>query len=68
MLDAIQNVLSMFGLISVTAIVNPLFMIPLLFLGTLFLLLQKIYLKTSKNVKRLEGTGNVKVFITFFVF
>lgn len=66
MLDATQNVLSMFGLITVTAVVNPLFMIPVVLLGALFLLLQKIYLKTSKNVKRLEGTGKFNMSIKIY--
>lgn len=57
MLDALQNVLSMLGLVTVTAVVNPYFLIPTLFLGSLFVFIQKIYLKTSNNVKRLEGVG-----------
>lgn len=54
-LDALQNALNMLGLITVTAVVNPYFLIPILLLSILFQFIQKIYLKTSKNVKRLEG-------------
>ncbi|XP_055306876.1 ATP-binding cassette sub-family C member 4-like [Sitodiplosis mosellana] len=54
-LDATQNMLSMFGLIIVTTVVNPYFLIPVLILSILFIYIQQVYLKTSKNVKRLEG-------------
>lgn len=45
----------MFGAIIVTAIVNPLFLIPVAVLGVIFIYVRKIYLKTGKNIKRLEG-------------
>lgn len=57
MLDATQVILSMVGSIIVAATVNPYFLIPVVVLGILFIFIRKIYLKTSKNIKRLEGIG-----------
>ncbi|XP_062560530.1 ATP-binding cassette sub-family C member 4-like [Armigeres subalbatus] len=61
-LDATQILLNMSGTIIVTVIVNPMFLIPLAVLGVLFIFLRKIYLKTSKNIKRLEGITRSPVF------
>lgn len=54
-LDASQIILSMLGTIVVTVIVNPWFLIPIVFLAVIFMYVRRIYLKTSKNIKRLEG-------------
>lgn len=54
-LDATQVILNMGGAIVVTAVVNPMFLIPLVVLSIFFVFIRKIYLKTSKNIKRLEG-------------
>lgn len=56
-LDATQVILNMGGAIIVTTIVNPLFLIPFLVMGIIFIFIRKVYLKTSKNIKRLEGIG-----------
>lgn len=56
-LDATQIILNMFGAIVVTAIVNPLFLVPVAVLSIVFIGVRKVYLKTSKNIKRLEGTS-----------
>jgi ATP-binding cassette, subfamily C (CFTR/MRP), member 4 len=56
-LDASQIILMMFGAIIVASIVNYLFLIPVAFLSVIFMYIRKIYLKTSKNIKRLEGVG-----------
>ncbi|XP_058822716.1 ATP-binding cassette sub-family C member 4-like [Topomyia yanbarensis] len=61
-LDATQIILSMVGTIVVTVIVNPMFLIPLAFLAVIFIYLRRIYLKTSKNIKRLEGITRSPVF------
>ncbi|XP_055540741.1 ATP-binding cassette sub-family C member 4-like [Wyeomyia smithii] len=61
-LDASQIILSMIGTIIVTVIVNPMFLIPLAFLGVIFIYLRRVYLKTSKNIKRLEGITRSPVF------
>lgn len=58
-LDASQIILNMFGAIVVTAIVNPLFLIPVGVLGFIFIYVRKIYLKTGKNIKRLEGVSKL---------
>ncbi|XP_052868167.1 ATP-binding cassette sub-family C member 4-like [Anopheles cruzii] len=61
-LDASQIILSLCGTIVVTVIVNPLFLIPLAVLGVIFVFVRRIFLKTSKNVKRLEGITRSPVF------
>jgi ATP-binding cassette subfamily C (CFTR/MRP) protein 4 len=55
LLDSTQIILMTFGSIIVCAIVNFYFLIPLAVLFVLFVFMRKIYLKTSKNVKRLES-------------
>lgn len=55
LLDAIQTNLNMSGAIILTAIVNPMFLIPFSVVTILFLLARNIYVQTSKNIKRLEG-------------
>lgn len=62
LLDAGQIILNMLGAIIVTSSVQPLFLIPVLLLGVLFMIIRKIYLKTSKNIKRLEGITKSPVF------
>lgn len=69
LLDSIHTNLYMLGCVVLTVIVNPLFLIPIAFLGFIFLFLRKVYLKTSKNLKRLEGIGKflfLCVFVCFF--
>lgn len=54
-LDAVQMILGISASILVTAVVNPIFLIPIAVLSVAFIFIRKIYVKTSKNVKRLEG-------------
>lgn len=54
-LDATQVILNMVGAIIVTAAVNPMFLIPVAVMSIIFVFVRKVYLKTSKNIKRLEG-------------
>lgn len=54
-LDAVQFFLQMIGGLLITCTVNPLFLIPISLLFILFWWIRKIYLKTSKNIRRLEG-------------
>ncbi|XP_055606094.1 ATP-binding cassette sub-family C member 4-like [Uranotaenia lowii] len=61
-LDASQIILSMIGTIVVTVVVNPMFLVPLAVLAVIFIYLRKVYLKTSKNIKRLEGITRSPVF------
>lgn len=60
-LDATQVILSMIGSIIVAATVNPYFLVPVFAMGFIFIFIRKIYLKTSKNIKRLEGIGKLRV-------
>lgn len=61
LLDAIHTNLNMIGAIILTAIVNPFFLIPVSFMILVFLSARKVYLKTSKNIKRLEGISKFKI-------
>ncbi|XP_076168369.1 ATP-binding cassette sub-family C member 4 [Ptiloglossa arizonensis] len=61
-LDASQICLLMVGSLVVSCIVNPLFLIPIVFLGTVFYWIRKVFLKTSKNIKRMEGITRSPVF------
>lgn len=54
-LDAGQIVLSLFGAVIVAVIVDYLFLIPIAILAIAFSFVRKIYLKSSKNIKRLDG-------------
>lgn len=55
MMDVIQIFLSLGGIVIVIAVVNPLFLIPTLILVLIFYQLRTFYLKTSRNIKRLEA-------------
>ncbi|KAI4502295.1 hypothetical protein M0802_002207 [Mischocyttarus mexicanus] len=62
LLDTGQLCMLMFGSLAVSCIVNPMFLIPVIFLGGTFCWIRKVYLKTSKNIKRLEGMSRSPVF------
>ncbi|XP_046619595.1 ATP-binding cassette sub-family C member 4-like isoform X2 [Neodiprion virginianus] len=55
LLDAGQVIMLMIGSLIVASTVNYLFLIPVVIMGAIFAWIRKIYLRTSKNVKRLEG-------------
>ncbi|XP_076757866.1 ATP-binding cassette sub-family C member 4 [Xylocopa sonorina] len=61
-LDAGQICMMMVGSLTVSCIINPLFLIPIVFLGTVFYWIRKVFLKTSKNIKRMEGMTRSPVF------
>lgn len=61
-LDAVQINLNMLGAIFVTIVVSPLFIAPILIMSLIFMYIRKIYLKSSKNIKRLEGMTKSPVF------
>ncbi|XP_043261450.1 uncharacterized protein LOC122402590 [Colletes gigas] len=61
-LDASQICLMMFGSLAVSCMVNPLFLIPIAFLGAVFYWIRKVFLKTSKNIKRMDGITRSPVF------
>lgn len=55
MLDTAQIFFSICGTILITSIANPIFLIPIFIIGIFFVIIRRYYLKTSKNLKRLEG-------------
>ncbi|KAL5284865.1 ABCC4.2 family protein [Megaselia abdita] len=55
MVSVITTFLSMFGIVAVVAMVNPIYIVPTLFLAVIFYFLRVFYLKTSMDVKRIEG-------------
>lgn len=61
-LDAVSVNLSMIGLIVVTSIANPIMIGPVIILTLIFAALRGIYLKSSANIKRLEGITKSPVF------
>lgn len=62
-LDAGQIILTMVGSLVVACTVNAMFLIPIVFLGCLFYWIRKVYLKTSTNIKRLEGMSEYFLFL-----
>ncbi|XP_011877734.1 PREDICTED: multidrug resistance-associated protein 4-like [Vollenhovia emeryi] len=62
MLDAGQMNMMMLGSLTVTCVVNPIFLAPIVVIGGIFYWIRRIYLKTSKNIKRLEGISRSPVF------
>ncbi|XP_051158018.1 ATP-binding cassette subfamily C member 4-like [Leptopilina boulardi] len=62
LLDAGQIIMMMMGTLIVTCTVNYYYIIPIVLLGAVFYWIRKVYLKTSKNVKRLEGMTRSPVF------
>lgn len=60
-LDASQVLLIVIGAITLTCIVNPIFILPIIGIGLLGNQIKKFYLKTSKNVKRLEGISKYQI-------
>ncbi|XP_076648329.1 ATP-binding cassette sub-family C member 4 [Halictus rubicundus] len=61
-LDAGQICMMMVGSLVVSCIVNVLFLVPIVFLGFVFYWIRKVFLKTSKNIKRMEGMTRSPVF------
>lgn len=59
LLDASQSILIMTGSISLTLIVRPYFIIPIILIGTVFIFVRKIYLNSSKDIKRMEGISKL---------
>lgn len=59
--DGIHGNLVLLGAILVTATVNPYFLIPVIVMGALFIFVRMVYLKTSKNIMRIEGIGKQKL-------
>ncbi|CAH1113751.1 unnamed protein product [Psylliodes chrysocephalus] len=62
LIDCMQIGLALLGIIVVVAVITPWLMIPTCLIGILFYLLRIFYLRTSRNIKRLEGTTRSPVF------
>ncbi|RZC36194.1 multidrug resistance-associated protein, partial [Asbolus verrucosus] len=62
MIDCLQIGLALLGIIIVVAIVSPWLMIPTAVAGVVFYFLRIFYIRTSRNVKRLEGITRSPVF------
>lgn len=62
-LDSTQVILMALGSIVVTAVINPLFLIPIGVLFIFFTYIKRYYLKTSKNIKRLEGIAKSPAYV-----
>ncbi|XP_045472553.1 ATP-binding cassette subfamily C member 4-like isoform X2 [Harmonia axyridis] len=61
-LDASQIMLNMVGSMVLVTIVNPYFLIMVALIGVFFLVIRNIFLKSSKNIKRIEGIMRGPVF------
>ncbi|XP_018575091.1 multidrug resistance-associated protein 4-like [Anoplophora glabripennis] len=61
-IDAGQIMLSMAGSLVLVAVVNPQFLILVAISGVFFILLRHVFLRSSKNIKRLEGIMRSPVF------
>jgi ATP-binding cassette, subfamily C (CFTR/MRP), member 4 len=61
-LDAGQYLTLMFGSIIVTAIVNPIFLIPVAICAIVFYKARNVYLESSRKIKRLESAARSPVF------
>lgn len=55
MIDVIQIFLQLFGIVVVVAIVNVYFLLPTVVMGVIFYFLRIFYLRTSRNLKRMEA-------------
>lgn len=53
------------GSIILITVVNPYFLVIVAIIGVVSMVLRHIYLKTSKNIKRLEG---ISKYLTFLIF
>lgn len=57
MIDVIQIFLQMGGIVVVVALVNYWLIIPTAIIGVIFYFLRDFYLKSSRNIKRMEATS-----------
>lgn len=59
MMDVIQNFLSLFGIVIVITIVNPMNLLVTAVLALIFYAMRSFYLNTSRDVKRLEAVSKL---------
>ncbi|KAH8281369.1 hypothetical protein KR054_000152, partial [Drosophila jambulina] len=62
MMDVIQLFLLLAGIIIIIAVVNPLLLVPTFLIGIIFYKFQAFYLKTSRDVKRIEAIARSPVY------
>ncbi|KAI2473984.1 ATP binding cassette (ABC) transporter subfamily C member [Diabrotica virgifera virgifera] len=62
LIDCLQIGLALLGIIVVVAVVTPFLMIPTVAIGIIFFFFRIFYLRTSRNIKRIEGTTRSPVF------
>ncbi|CAH1183645.1 unnamed protein product [Phaedon cochleariae] len=61
-IDTTQMLLNLVGAVIVVGFIEPFLLIPTFLMGLSFFILRKVYLSTSRNVKRLEGITRSPVF------
>ncbi|KZR95468.1 Multidrug resistance protein 2 atp-binding cassette protein c, partial [Daphnia magna] len=54
-----QIALTAVGILFLVGLVNPWLLLPILFLSIVFVNLRQFYLKTARDVKRLEATSEL---------
>lgn len=57
LIDVIQIFLQLGGIVIVVAMINYWFLIPSVVIGVIFYFLRDFYLKSSRNIKRMEATS-----------
>ncbi|XP_046746878.1 ATP-binding cassette sub-family C member 4-like isoform X1 [Diprion similis] len=62
MLEAIQILAMMVGMLVMVAVVNPWMIIPIIIIGGVFYTVRFYYLKTAQDIKRLEGIAKSPMF------
>ncbi|EDV91220.1 probable multidrug resistance-associated protein lethal(2)03659 [Drosophila grimshawi] len=62
MLDVVQIFLTLTGIIVVICITNPYYLILTLVLGIIFYYIREFYLKTSRDIKRLEAVARSPIY------
>ncbi|XP_011211265.2 probable multidrug resistance-associated protein lethal(2)03659 isoform X1 [Bactrocera dorsalis] len=62
MMDVIQNFLSLFGIVIVITIVNPMNLLVTAVLALIFYAMRSFYLNTSRDVKRLEAVTRSPIY------
>lgn len=69
MMDVFQILLNVLGIMVVLCSINPWYLIPTVILALLFYLLRGFYLKTSRDVKRLEARCKfINIAFNFMIF